>query len=223
ERGNDEPALSGEIGFQERRRAKIIASGTVPALIETGFAPSSCAIETKDPLTGLLDRRAFETLLNRKLTMWLRHGVPACLLVLDLDYFRVVNEQLGYEAGDELLREVARLARKNVRAADSVSRYGGGSFAILLLETDLPHGVGMAERLRDDIERHAFALRQGQVRITASIGMTSLGHAAIESVGRWIAAADSALDQAKLHGRNRVVISESFPFVPAQAAVCLAA
>jgi diguanylate cyclase (GGDEF)-like protein len=222
-RAGDESAAIGEIGFRERRSAKIIAGGTALALVEAGLAPSNCAMETKDPLTGLLDRRTFETLLHRRLKMWLRHGVPSCLLVLDLDYFKIVNEQLGWNAGDELLRQVADLIKKNVREADSVSRYGGGSFAVLLPEADLPHGVGTAERLRDEMERHAFVLGQGQARMTASIGVTSLGRAAIESIGRWMAAADAALDQAKSRGRNRVVISESSPFVPAQAALCLAA
>lgn len=220
---NDELAQTGEVGFQERRGAKIVAGGAALALVETGLAPSSYVMETGDPLTGLLDRRTLETLLRRRLTTWLRHGIPACLLVLDLDYFRVVNERLGYEAGDGLLREVACLVRKNVREADPVSRYGGGSFAVLLLEGDLPRGVTLAERLRDEIERHAFVLRQGQVRITASIGVTSLGRAVIESVGQWIEAADSALEEAKSRGRNRVVTYDSSPFVPAQAAVSLAA
>ncbi|MCP9474866.1 MAG: GGDEF domain-containing protein [Nitrospira sp.] len=223
ERGNDEPAPTEEVGFQERRSPKIVAGGAAPALVEIGLAPSGGGIATGDPLTGLSDRRTLETHLHRRLTMWLRHGIPACLLVLDLDYFRVVNERLGREAGDGLLREAARLVRKNVREEDLVSRYGGGSFAVLSPEADLSRGVTLAERLRDEIERHAFVLRQGQVRITASIGVTPLGRAVIESVGRWMAAADSALDQAKSHGRNRVVASESSPFVPAEAAVCLAA
>ncbi|MCP9473009.1 MAG: GGDEF domain-containing protein [Nitrospira sp.] len=223
ERGNDEPAQAGEVGFQERRSPKIIAGGAALTLVEIGLAPPGGVIATRDPLTGLSDRRTLETLLHRRLTMWFRHGIPACLLVLDLDYFSVVNERLGHEAGDGLLREVACLVRKNVRETDPVSRYGGGSFAVLLPEADLSHGVRLAERLRDEIERHAFVLRRGQVRITASIGATSLERAVIESVGRWMAAADSALDQAKSQGRNRVVAYESSPFVPAQAAVCLAA
>jgi diguanylate cyclase (GGDEF)-like protein len=180
-------------------------------------------METKDPLTGLPDRRTLETILDQSLKAWFRHGIPACLLVLDLDYFRVVNEQLGYEAGDEVLRRVAALVTKNVQGTDPVSRYGGGAFAVLLLEVDLPDGIALAEHLRDTIERHAFLLNAGQVRLTASIGVTSLGRTAIESVGQWIAAADAALDLAKLKGRNCVVSYGPVPSVPAHVALAMAA
>ncbi len=155
--------------------------------------------------------------------MWLRHGVPSCLLVLDLDYFKVVNERLGHAGGDGLLKEVASLLEETVREVDRVARYGGEAFAVVSPHTDLPRARTLAERIRDKIERRVFIMKEGHVRITASVGVASMGHPAMESVGRWIAAADSALDQAKSCGRNRVVIYESAPFVPAQAARCLAA
>ncbi|MFN3681278.1 MAG: GGDEF domain-containing protein [Nitrospira sp.] len=202
---------------------RTVGGGTMCVLAQSCLARSSAMRKTKDPLTGLPDRQTFEIILHQSLKTWFCQGIPACLLVLDLDYFRVVNEQLGYAAGDEMLCQVAVLVAKNVREADPVSRYGGGSFAVLLPEADLSRGVGLAERLRDEIERHVFLLDAGQVRITASMGVASLGLTAIESVGKWMAAANAALDRAKLKGRNRVVSYGPVPSVPACVALAAAA
>jgi diguanylate cyclase (GGDEF)-like protein len=178
----------------------------------------------RDPLTDVLNRRAFDGPLIRELKAGLRYGTPACLLLVDLDYFKTVNDLLGHVAGDEVLKRVAALIRETVRNVDSVGRYGGEEFAVVLPHTDLDQAQALAERLRAIIERYAFELEDGQVRMTASIGLASLHDSAIATVGDWIAAADSALYEAKSRGRNRVVTHIPCNLAPAQAsALCVAA
>ncbi|MCP9470677.1 MAG: GGDEF domain-containing protein [Nitrospira sp.] len=218
ERSADRPFAEQELEF-----VRTVTDALALAFVKKGAIRQIEEIETKDPLTGLLDRRALETVLHRQLKAGLRYGIPTCLLVLDLDYFKVVNERLGHAGGDGLLKEVASLVEETVRKVDRVARYGGEAFAVVSPHTDLQRARTLAERIRDKIERRAFIMKEGHVRITASVGVASMGSPAMESVGRWIAAADSALDQAKSRGRNRVVVYEPSPFVPAQAALCLAA
>jgi diguanylate cyclase (GGDEF)-like protein len=178
----------------------------------------------RDPLTGVLNRRALDGPLTRELKAGLRYGTPACLLLVDLDYFKTVNDLLGHVAGDDVLRGVAALMQDTVRNVDSVGRYGGEEFAVVLPHTDLDQAQALAERIRATIERHAFKLEDGHVRITASIGLAALHDSAIATVGDWISAADSALYEAKSRGRNLVVTHTPANLAPAQAAaVCLAA
>jgi diguanylate cyclase (GGDEF)-like protein len=176
-------------------------------------------VALRDPLTGVLARRAIEEPLQRELKMGLRYGTPASLLVLDLDYFTTVNDRLGHAAGDNVLKEVAALIQENVRAVDAVGRFGGEQFAVVLPHTDVEMAETLAERIRADIERHAFAVKDGQVRITVSIGIASLHDVSITNVDRWIAAADAALSEAKAQGRNRVATHHACNPAPAQAAV----
>lgn len=178
----------------------------------------------RDPLTGLLNRRALDGPLTREYKAGPRYGTPACLLLLDLDYFKTVNDLLGHVAGDDVLRGVAALIRDTVRDVDSAGRYGGEEFAVVLPHTDLNQAQALAERIRVIIERHAFELEDGHVRITASIGLAALHNARIATVGDWIAAADSALYEAKSRGRNCVVTHTPGNLAPAQTAVlCIAA
>jgi len=178
----------------------------------------------RDPLTDILNRRALDGPLTRELKAGLRYGTPACVLLLDLDYFKTVNDLLGHIAGDDVLKCVAALIRNTVRDIDSVARYGGEEFAVVLPHTDLGQAQALAERIRAIIEWHAFDLEDGHVRITASIGLASLHDSAIATVGDWIAAADSAVYEAKSRGRNRVVTHNPCHHTPAQAAaLCVAA
>lgn len=178
----------------------------------------------RDPLTEVLNRRALDGPLTRELKAGLRYGTPACLILLDLDYFKTVNDVLGHVAGDEVLKEVAGLVRETVREVDSVGRYGGEEFAVVLPHTDLEQAQTLAERMRAAIERHAFDLEDSHVRLTTSIGIASLHDSDIATVAEWISAADSALYEAKARGRNRVVIHTPGSCAPAQAAaLCVAA
>lgn len=177
----------------------------------------------RDPLTGVLNRRALDTPLTRELKAGLRYGTPACLFLLDLDYFKNVNDALGHVAGDQVLKEVATLLRDTVRDVDSVGRYGGEEFAVVLPHTDLGQAQILAERLRAVIEGHAFELEDGQVRLTVSIGIAALLDSAVATTADWITAADSALYEAKSQGRNRVVTHNRNFLGPAQAAALCAA
>lgn len=178
----------------------------------------------RDPLTGVLNRRALDAPLTRELKSGFRYSAPACLMILDLDYFKTVNDRLGHMAGDAVLKELATLMTDTVRDIDMVGRYGGEEFAIVLPHTTIGQAHTLAERLRTQIENHAFVVEDGIVRLTTSIGIADVCNPAIASVEDWVNAADSALYEAKAQGRNRVVIHTSIPLAPAQAAtLCVAA
>ena len=162
--------------------------------------------------------------LTRELKSGLRYSAPACLMILDLDYFKTVNDRLGHMAGDSVLKELATLMSETVRDVDVVGRYGGEEFAIVLPHTSIRQAHTLAERLRSQIENHAFVVEDGIVRLTTSIGIADVCNPAIASVDDWVNAADSALYEAKAQGRNRVVVHTSIPLAPAQAAtLCVAA
>jgi diguanylate cyclase (GGDEF)-like protein len=160
----------------------------------------------RDSLTGLLNRRALEEVLAREFKAGSRYSASACFLLVDLDYFKVVNDQLGHLAGDKVLTSMAALMRRAVRDIDAIGRYGGEEFGVVLPHTDLDRALVLAERLRRQIECQAFEAGEGSVRMTASIGIAHIPDVTIRSVSDWIAAADSALYDAKALGRNRAVV-----------------
>jgi len=205
--------------FNERDQETLSASAALLGLA-FGHLQAQRALQDvalRDSLTGVLARRAIEEPLQRELKAGLRYGTPASLLVMDLDYFTIVNDRLGHAVGDVVLKDVAALVQENVRAVDSVGRYGGEQFAVVLPYTDEEMAQAMAERIRAEIERHAFEIEDGQVRITVSLGIASLRDASITNVDRWTAAADTALSEAKAQGRNRVATHRACNPAPAQA------
>ncbi|WHZ25224.1 MAG: diguanylate cyclase/phosphodiesterase (GGDEF & EAL domains) with PAS/PAC sensor(s) [Nitrospira sp.] len=160
----------------------------------------------QDSLTGVLNHRGFSMPLAQELKAGLRYGVPACLILLDLDFFQTVNDRLGHKIGDQVLKTAADLIRTTVRDSDIVGRYRGNTFAVVLPHTDRQRARALAERLRDRIERHPFAIEAGQVRTTASIGLAAVPDAAVASIAEWMMIGDAALNDAKAQGRNRVVL-----------------
>jgi diguanylate cyclase (GGDEF)-like protein len=165
----------------------------------------------RDPLTDLLNPQAFESALMRELSVGLRYGVPACLLLLDLDFFRIVNDRLGHTAGDQVLKMAADLIRGTVRDSDIVGRYRGNTFAVVLPHTDRQQARALAERLRERVERYPFTIEAGQVRTTASIGLAAVPDTTVVSVSEWIMVGDVALNDAKAQGRNRVILHAPKP------------
>lgn len=160
----------------------------------------------RDGLTGLLNRRAFSEVLSREFKAGTRYRASACLIMVDVDFFKSVNDLLGHVAGDDVLKSVASFMQQAVRDTDSVGRYGGEEFGIVLPHTDLNCAAVLAERIRARIERHEFETAGGRVKVTVSVGIAQIPEKAIRTVSHWIAAADAALYRAKDSGRNRVVI-----------------
>jgi diguanylate cyclase (GGDEF)-like protein len=165
----------------------------------------------QDSLTGVLNHRGLSMPLAQELKAGLRYGVTACLILLDLDFFQTVNDRLGHKTGDQVLKTAADLIRTTVRDSDIVGRHRGNTFAVVLPHTDRQQARVLAERLRDRIERHPFAIEAGQVRTTASIGLAAVPDAAVASMTEWMMIGDAALNDAKAQGRNRVVFHAPTP------------
>ncbi|MBG0774908.1 MAG: GGDEF domain-containing protein [Desulfovibrionaceae bacterium] len=156
-----------------------------------------------DVLTGLYNRRYFMELSHREVARARREGRPASLVYFDVDHFKAVNDRLGHEAGDEVLRTLAALARASVRDLDIVGRLGGEEFAVLLPDTDRAGACCLAEKLRAAFAGCPVATCGGEVRCTASFGLAELGGRA-DCLLAMLRRADAALYRAKAGGRNAV-------------------
>jgi diguanylate cyclase (GGDEF)-like protein len=157
-----------------------------------------------DELTQLFTSRHLQNRLEDEISRYKRHGQKFCLLMLDLDHFKAINDRWGHLAGDEVLRQVAQTLLGNVRAVDSAYRYGGEEFAILLPETDPAGARVAAERMRQGVENLQISLGPGKsVGVTTSIGIALCPQNGV-SAQELLAAADKALYDAKRQGRNCV-------------------
>lgn len=166
-------------------------------------------LATRDELTGLLNRREFDRIVEDEQERALRFGHPLALLMIDVDHFKQVNDRLGHPAGDAVLREVARRLGANVRTVDRVARFGGEEFTVVLVQTERSAALESAQRLRAAIEREPiYATPTTVVNITISIGLAVLPEDAPAAAGL-VSAADQALYAAKNAGRNQVVVYRS--------------
>lgn len=195
----------------EREAIKTVGAALSLALCHAELRLRVGDAALRDPLTEMLNPRAFNGALTRELSVGLRYGAPACLLLLDLDFFKTVNDRLGHMTGDHVLKAAADLIRTTVRESDVVGRYRGNTFAVVLPHTDRQQAGVLAERLRERIERHPFAIEAGQVRTTASIGLAAVPDTTIASIAEWMLVGDAALHDAKAQGRNRVVFHAPNP------------
>lgn len=157
-------------------------------------------LASRDELTGLYNRRFFLDTLRHEKARHDREQKPFCLALLDLDYFKNINDRYGHLTGDDVLRAFGGCAMLEVRQADYFARYGGEEFALLLVDTELNEALAIVERIRQRIAAHAFA--SIDTAITVSIGIAE--HRTQESVMDTIGRADRALYAAKDAGRNRV-------------------
>lgn len=167
---------------------------------------NSIEMAITDALTGLHNRRYMESHLATLAEQAATRSKPLALMMLDIDYFKSINDNYGHDAGDDVLREFAVRIRKSIRGIDLACRYGGEEFVIVMPETDL-HVAGMvAERLRRSIASEPFSIDKGAKRleVTISIGISTLETKG-EAIGDVLKRADQALYRAKHDGRNRVV------------------
>jgi len=159
-----------------------------------------------DALTGLHNRRYMETHLATLVDQAAARGKPIAVLVVDIDFFKAVNDSHGHDAGDDVLREFALRIRKAIRNIDLACRYGGEEFVIVMPETDMAVATMVAERLRRRIASEPFAIQDGtrKLDVTISIGIAALDGPA-DNAAAILKRADMALYRAKRDGRNRVV------------------
>ena len=186
-----------------QKELSMLALQAAEALVRTRLYEESERMATTDGLTGLLNRRTFDSSLEQRLREAQRYGRPLSLLLLDVDHFKKVNDTHGHPAGDAVLSGVAKVAQKQARETDLVARYGGEEMALILPETDARGAWAIAERIRKAVEAAAHATEQGALRVTLSVGVATWT-AGGESPDDLLQAADKALYRAKENGRNRV-------------------
>jgi two-component system cell cycle response regulator len=168
---------------------------------------SAVELAITDPLTGLYNRRYLDAHMKSLVARAAASAKPVCVLLMDIDHFKGINDSYGHDAGDDVLRDFADRMRRGVRGIDLVARYGGEEFVLIMPETDASFAASVAERLRGDVEKTPFTARSGSTfPVTVSIGLAEwLGPN--DTADALIKRADEALYSAKRAGRNRVVAS----------------
>jgi diguanylate cyclase (GGDEF)-like protein len=201
----------------------VLSYKTIPQIIESivnttihftiGYFIMTNAILTKkleqltiiDSLTELYNRRYFDLQLEKMVSLTQRTNRPLLLLMLDIDFFKKVNDTFGHQCGDEALKHIAQIIRDNTRSTDAYSRIGGEEFAILLSESNLEDGKVIGERIRKAVENEIFTYKNERVHLTISLGLAKYNG---EKVNEFIESADKALYQAKTNGRNQLVVNQ---------------
>ncbi|CAN5243768.1 hypothetical protein BH11PSE11_BH11PSE11_17520 [soil metagenome] len=164
---------------------------------------------TTDALSGVANRRHLMDMGEQEIMRARRSATPFCMLMLDIDHFKRVNDSLGHPAGDAVIQALAQICSESVRTIDTVGRFGGEEFAILLPATDLAGATELAERICARAAAHRVGWQGREIQFTVSIGVAQVRQRADAACfATLIGLADQALYQAKNAGRNRVVVSQ---------------
>jgi len=155
-----------------------------------------------DPHTGLYNRRYFMQQASKALKTARRHEFPIALIMCDIDYFKNINDRFGHDVGDDALQKFSDLLNGLIREGDTLSRYGGEEFAILLPQTSLEGALILAERMRDETEKMSLHSAQEKIKLTASFGVTAISSPV--DLEYSLKAVDKAMYKAKSLGRNQV-------------------
>lgn len=168
-----------------------------------------CELSSRDALTGLANRRQFELTLAREIDRVARAGEPALVLMVDVDHFKKVNDTHGHPAGDQVLKAVAQALLDCVRPMDTVARFGGEEFAIILPNCPAAFGQAVAERIRRKVEQRPVTVSLGvEVLVTISLGGAFAPQWVRSSAALWVERADRQLYLAKTGGRNRACLEQ---------------
>jgi len=157
-----------------------------------------------DGLTKLYNHRYFQDELLRAFDESQRYQRPLSLAMVDIDFFKKVNDTYGHAVGDEVLKAVSRMFQQSIRSTDLAARYGGEEFAVMMPETELQDAITFAEKIRSLVEAAEVPTAAGPLRITVSIGVSTVPHTRIRTAHEVVVAADRALYRAKKNGRNQV-------------------
>jgi diguanylate cyclase (GGDEF)-like protein len=158
-----------------------------------------------DQLTGLFNRRYFLSVFEKEFSRTMRYNHPTSCLMLDIDHFKGINDEYGHHAGDEVLKEISRVMIDCLRKSDTLARWGGEEFIILLPETTKENALQVASRILNAVSTQQFSSLPGQV--TVSIGLAGIPDPNVNTSEKLITASDSALYEAKNKGRNRIEIT----------------
>ena len=168
-----------------------------------------CELSSRDPLTGLANRRHFELMLAGEVDRVARAGEPALVLMIDIDHFKKVNDAHGHPAGDEVLKHVAHTLQDCIRPMDTVARFGGEEFAMILPNCPPSFAQAVAERIRIRIQSMTIPISPGEtVRVTVSLGGAFAPQWVRSSALLWVERADQQLYRAKTEGRNRACLEQ---------------
>ena len=159
-----------------------------------------------DELTGLSNRRCFDTTFEKEYLRASRYNNKLTLVMFDIDHFKNVNDTYGHQCGDYVLKQVANAALQTFRKTDTVFRFGGEEFVVLLTETDIEQSVIPLERFRKTVQTLGLNYQGQEVNITVSIGACQLS-AEITSKEEFLQKTDAALYEAKNSGRNKTILS----------------
>jgi diguanylate cyclase (GGDEF)-like protein len=157
----------------------------------------------KDALTDLLNRRGLDQVLSREIAWAHRHGSSMMALIIDLDDFKKINDNMGHSTGDGVLRELAARIQQPLRSTDFTARVGGDEFLILLPDTDAAEGIKIAEKVREAISEKPFVISSQSINVTISVGVVSLT-GATTTIDDLLSETHQALYQSKRQGKNRV-------------------
>jgi diguanylate cyclase (GGDEF)-like protein len=198
--------------IEDLRTVRVLAGPASLALAADDLAQQAQLLgewATVDPLTELFNRRYFRQRLEEEYQRARRYAVPLSLLLIDVDDFKRVNDHYGHPAGDTVLRAIADVLRRSVRAFDVCCRYGGEEFVLVLPGSDSSDALSTAQRVRQAIEGQPHPLRAGSapLRVTVSIGSVTLDTG--DTVDRLIDEADRALYEAKQRGKNQIRVARA--------------
>ncbi|MBA4256073.1 MAG: GGDEF domain-containing protein [Polaromonas sp.] len=173
-----------------------------------------CSLSSRDSLTGLANRRSFAQAMERELDRVARMGDEALLLMVDIDHFKQVNDTHGHLVGDEVLRQLSQRLLECVRPMDTVARFGGEEFAVVLPNCSHTYGEVVAERIRRSVEEKPFHIKPGlSLDLTVSVGGAYAPQWIRSEAAIWTERADRQLYRAKREGRNGVCLEETFDTV----------
>ncbi len=161
----------------------------------------------KDPLTNCYNRRYFDTHLRNLVKNSIEKNKRLSLMILDIDYFKVVNDNFGHSAGDELLKQIQKRISENIRVTDLLVRFGGEEFVVVMPDASISDTYVVAERIRKIIamEPFTFSDKNKIHNVTVSIGITEMQKSDLDNIKKFIVRADRYLYKAKNNGRNKVV------------------
>ncbi len=215
---DDVLATLSEMNGQAIRHIPVVEAGEIQAMISIREFEHACrqleAQAHTDELTGLANRRLFMSVLTKEVNRFRRFQTPFSVAMLDIDRFKIVNDQYGHEAGDSVLRALADLMVSKLRPYDEVGRLGGEEFAILFPNTELEDALKTCQRLLQAIRKEEVANEEASIRFTVSFGLVFSNDPTLDA-STVLKQADQLLYKAKADGRDRIVISEAAHGAPA--------